>query len=131
MIVVDASVIVDALIAPESENLSRVRDVLSSDALVAPGLLDYEVVSVLKRVSQSGRLSPAAAALALEDFDDLPIARWNFFAGFRRRALELSQSISAYDAAYVVLAEALEAPLVTRDRKLAKAAGALVTVQVI
>lgn len=131
MIVVDASAIVDALIAPESDGLSRLRTVLGSDDLVAPGLLDYEVVSVLKRVTFSGSLSETAAVDALAAFDDLAIARWNFFDGFRRRALELSKGLSAYDAAYVVLAEALDATLVTRDRKLAKAAGRLVSVTVL
>lgn len=129
MIVVDCSVIVDALIGPDDETTS-LRSLLSSDNLVAPGLLDYEVVSALRGVTRAGRLSQAGAADALADFDDLSIARWNLFDGFRRRAYELSAGISSYDAAYVVLAEALDAPLLTRDRKLAKAAKAFVTVTV-
>ncbi|MEO6473351.1 MAG: type II toxin-antitoxin system VapC family toxin [Aeromicrobium sp.] len=131
MIVVDASAIVDALISAESDNLSRLRVVLASNDLAAPQLLDYEVVSALKRVTLSGALSESAALDALAAFDELAIARWSFFDGFRRRAFELGKGLGAYDAAYVVLAEALEATLVTRDRKLAKAAGRLVSVTVV
>lgn len=129
MIVVDCSVIVDALVGPD-DDVRFLRSILSSDDLVAPSLLDYEFVSVLRGVTRAGRLSQTGATDALADFDDLPIARWNFFDAFRHRAYELSAGISSYDAAYVVLAEALDAPLLTRDRKLAKAAKALVTVNV-
>lgn len=130
MIVVDCSAIVDALIGPDDDDVTSLLSLLSSDDLVAPTLLDYEVVSALRGVTRAGRLSQTGAVDALADFADLPIARWNLFDGFRCRAYELSAGISSYDAAYVVLAEALDAPLLTRDRKLAKAAKAFVTVTV-
>lgn len=131
MIVVDASVVVDLLIGSEDLNLKEARRLLASDALVAPTLLDYEVVSALRGITRSGRLSSDRAHDALTDYDDLSIARWALFDGFRRRAFEMSDGLSAHDAAYVVLAESLDAILLTRDRKLAKVAHHYVGVTVV
>ncbi len=123
MIVVDASAVVDALSAvPGSE---RVRARLSGLELHAPALLDYEVVSALRGLTQAAHLSPARAQDALTDFDDLQIYRWTADDALRRRAFSLRQSLTAYDAAYVALAEALECPLVTRDARLARSGGRL------
>lgn len=121
MIVVDAAAVVDALTAPEGTD--RLRDRLSVEDLNAPALLDYEVVSALRGLTLAGRLSMTRAQDALTDFDDLPITRWPFGDALRRRAFQLRDTVSAYDAAYVALAEALDCPLLTRDRRLARSHG--------
>lgn len=130
MIVVDCSAIIDALVGP-TDDVANLRQLLGSERLSAPTLLDYEVVSALKGLTRAGRLEHTAAIDVLGDYADLTIGRWGLVDGFRRRAFELSAGLSSYDAAYVVLAEALDATLVTRDRKLAKAARELVEIMVI
>lgn len=121
MIVVDSATVVDALAAaPGTDDL---RSYLSAEELHAPSLLDYEVVSALRGLTLAGHLGAARAQEVLTDFSDLPIRRWPSADVLRRRAFQLRDSISAYDAAYVALAEALDCALVTRDRRLARAGG--------
>lgn len=121
MIVVDSSAVVDALTGvPGADDLrSRLRD----EDLAAPYLIDYEVGSALRGLVLGGRLGEARAADVLVDFADLEIWRWPAHAALRRRAFDLRDNLSAYDAASVVLAEALECPLVTRDERMSKAVG--------
>lgn len=100
---------------------------LAAEELHAPALLDFDVVSALRGLTSARRLSPARVHDLLTDYDDLPLCRWPFADGLRRRALQLRDNVSAYDAAYdaayVALAEALECPLVTRDARLARSSG--------
>ena len=91
-------------------------------SLHAPHLLDLEIVQVLRRYRRNGELQAARAAEALEDLRDLPLVRYPH-APFVPRIWQLRDSLTAYDAAYVALAEALEAPLITRDSRLASAHG--------
>jgi len=121
LIVVDSSAVIDALTARAGS--TELRAQIASEDLHAPTLLDFEVVSTLRRLTLGGHLSAARAADLLTDFDDLPVQRWPFADGLRRRAFQLRDSLSAYDAAYVALAEALECALVTRDARLARASG--------
>lgn len=89
--------------------------------LHAPSLCDVELMAVLRRGLLAGRLGGARARAALADCLDLPLVRH----GHRRllsRVLELRDNFSAYDAAYVALAEELGAELLTADRALARAA---------
>lgn len=121
MIVVDAAAVVDALtVVPDSEQL---RDELAAGDLHAPSLLDFEIVSALRGQALASRLSSDRAEAALVDFADLPIRRWDFEHRLRRRAFALRHTVSADDAAYVALAEALECPLITRDARLARSHG--------
>ncbi len=128
MIVIDAAAVVDALTMPDGT--ADLRSALAQADLHAPHLLDHEVVAALRGLHRGGKISPSRAVDALSDFDDLPIQRWPAGAGLRLRAFSLRESMSAYDAAYVALAEALSATLLTRDVRLARAAGRLVTVDV-
>lgn len=121
MIVVDSAVVVDALTAVEGT--TKLRGYLAAEELHAPTLLDFEVVSTLRGLTLGGHISVARAEDLLTDFDDLPLQRWPFSNGLRRRAFQLRANISAYDAAYVALAEALECPLLTRDSRLARSTG--------
>lgn len=121
MIVVDSAALVDALTA--IEGTEELRACLAAEELHAPTLLDVEVVSTLRGLTLGGHVSVARAGDLLTDFDDLPIQRWPFVDGLRRRAFQLRDDVSAYDAAYVALAEALECPLLTRDSRLARSCG--------
>jgi predicted nucleic acid-binding protein len=126
VIVVDSAAVVDALTAVTGSE--ALGDTLAVEELHAPSLLDFEVVSALRGLTLGSHLSAARAHDALADFDQLPIERWPSADPLRRRAFALRENLSAYDAAYVALAEALECPLVTRDRRLAKSSGHSVVV---
>ncbi len=128
MIVVDCAAVVDALTAVDGSD--DVRALLGSEELCAPTLLDFEIVSALRGLTLGGHLAPTRAEDALTDFADLQIQRWPSWDALRRRAFQLRDNLSAYDAAYVVLAEALDCPLLTRDVRLARSSGNLVHIEV-
>lgn len=122
MIVVDASVVVDFLILAERDRkLSRLFLAQAGESF-APELIDIEVTHVLRRWAFRRALSDDRASDCIGQLQDLPIKRRPHRA-FLKRIWQLRHSLTAYDAAYVALAEGLEAPLFTRDRKLAAAAG--------
>ena len=120
MIVVDASVAVTAL-ADDGSSGHELRTRLQADAdLHVPELLDLEVAAVLRRLVKVERtLSARRASEALEDLADLPAERYGH-RPLLGRVWELRHNLQAYDAAYVALAEALGAVLVTADRRLAR-----------
>lgn len=122
MIVVDCSVVADLLLRPTTLDAPDPDDVW-----LAPSVLDTELVSAVRGHLLGRRLSPEQAAAALDDYTDLTIDIWPVDAALRRRMLSLAHTVSAYDAAYVALAEATGAPLVTRDRRLAAASPSGVT----
>jgi len=128
VIVVDCAAVVDVLTAIEGTD--DLRDLLAGEELSAPTLLDLEVVSALRGMTLRGELLASRAEDTLTDFDDLAILRWPSDDSMRRRAFQLRDNVSAHDAAYLVLAEALDCPLVTRDLRLAKASEHLITVDV-
>lgn len=129
MIVVDASAVLEVLLqTPAASRLSR-RMFDSRETLHAPHLLDVEVAQVLRRYARAGAISPDRGAEALTDLADLPISRYPHSI-LLPRIWELRHNLTAYDAAYLALAEALDAPLLTRDRALASV-GARVRVEVV
>jgi len=121
VIVVDASALVDALTGVAGSESLRSR--LAGEEIHAPMLIDFEVVSAVRGMSLGGHLSAGRAEEVLIDFDDLPLHRWRAEAALRHRAFSLRNNLSAYDAAYVALAEALECPLVTTDAPLSRSLG--------
>lgn len=125
MIVVDCSLVVDALVAPDRADI--VPSILG-EPLAAPAVIDFEFMSALRGLVLGSRLTAPRAVDALHDFDDLRLRRWPSSRPLRARTFELRDNLSAYDASYVVLAEALDCPLATRDRRLAKAAEHLVDI---
>ncbi len=129
MIVVDSAAVVDALSGVVGTDV--LRSTLAVEELHAPDLLGYEVVSALRGLTLGGILSEARALDLLTDFDDLPIHSWACADGLRRRAFQLRHHVSAYDAAYLALAEALGCAVVTRDARLARSTGHEVEVVVL
>lgn len=127
-LVVDASAIVAALVdgGPVGAWVtSRIR----GERLVAPHLMPVEVANVLRRAELAGAVSADVAALAHDDLMHLPVDLAPY-APFAARIWELRTSMTAYDAWYVSMAEATDAPLVTIDRRLAAAHGAQCRIEV-
>lgn len=124
-LVVDASTLVDLLVGTETESIARD---IGEFRWHAPAHVDIEVTSALRGLVLGGHLSPARAVDALIDFHDLAVTRWTPDLPSSRRILALRAGLTAYDAAYVVCAEGLLAPLATRDERLARAAARYVEV---
>jgi predicted nucleic acid-binding protein len=121
LIVVDASVIAPAL-ADDDADGDRARARLQGERLVAPELFDLEVVAVIRKALFAGVLDERRAAIALADLADLDLERVSH-RPLLLRVWELRTNITPYDAAYVALAEMIEATLLTADRHLAQAPG--------
>jgi predicted nucleic acid-binding protein len=130
MIVLDASAALEVLLRAAGNRQLVTRTLTSAELLVAPHLLDLEVAHVLRRFVAGGELTAARAEQALADYDDLRIARYPH-RPLLPRIWQLRENYTAYDAAYLALAEALGAPLVTCDRRLATAPGHRATVECI
>jgi predicted nucleic acid-binding protein len=120
VIVVDASAILEVLLNTTAATRVATRLFAPGETLHAPHLIDLEVAQVLRRYAAAGALTEERGNQALEDFVDLPLERYPHRL-FLDRIWELRHALTAYDAAYVALAEALPAPLVTRDTALARA----------
>lgn len=129
MLVTDASILVVAL-ADDGIDGDRARSRLRGEQLAAPELVDLEVASVLRRQVSRGELELRRAELALDDLVAIPMAR-AAHVPLLVRAWELRANLTVYDAAYVALAEALDAPLVTADSRLAHAPGLRCAVEVL
>ena len=122
MIVLDASAAVELVLRTQLAARIAKRVLNPAQELHAPHLVDIEVTQTLRRLTQSAALAPTRAELALADFEDLAIER-HAHPALLRRIWALRSAMSAYDGAYVALAEALAAPLVTCDARLARAHG--------
>jgi predicted nucleic acid-binding protein len=120
-IVVDSSAVVAALIDRGPDGVWA-RAGLRSNDLTAPAHLYVEVSNVLRRAVLAGRVGADVGALAHRDLVDLPLTSFPF-EPLADRVWALHPAVTAYDAAFVALAEALEAPLWTLDRRLASASG--------
>jgi len=120
--VVDASVLANVIADDGSDGDIARAEVAGADGLAAPDLVDVETVAVLRKRWLAGDLSERRFSAALDDLEDLEIDRYPGLV-FVRRAFELRANVTAYDAAYVGLAEALECELVTADRRLQGAPG--------
>jgi predicted nucleic acid-binding protein len=130
LIVVDASAVLDLLLRtpPVGPLAERLLD--PEVSLQAPQVLDLEVAQVIRRYWLAGSLPADRAREALADFQDLRIHR-HPHEPLLLRVWELRHNLTAYDAAYVALAEGLGAPLLTRDARLASAPGHGALVEVV
>jgi predicted nucleic acid-binding protein len=116
--VIDSSAIIELFVRPRPDPGLRRRSL--TETLVAPEIADCEVLNVLRRLERVGQLSSAYAELAVTRLTEAPIIRVTH-RPLIRRIWTLRHTVTAYDAAYVALAEQLDLPLVTCDARLAKA----------
>jgi predicted nucleic acid-binding protein len=129
VIVADASVLAVAL-ADDGPDGDQARARLRGEHVAWPELADLEVASVLRRQLAAGALDARRAGLALDDLAALP-ARRAPHRPLLARCWELRDNLTIYDAAYVALAEAMHATLLTADRRLARAPGPRCPIEVL
>jgi predicted nucleic acid-binding protein len=122
LIVVDASAVLETLLQTSLAARLMERLFAPSASLHAPHLLDIEVTHAMRRLVLHDDVATPRAEQALADFSQLHIARHGH-QSLAGRIWQLRESMTAYDGAYVALAEALDAPLLTCDAKLARAHG--------
>jgi predicted nucleic acid-binding protein len=129
VLVVDASVLATAL-ADDGDDGDLARARLRGEQLAAPELVDLEIASVLRRQVAANAVDPRRANLALNDLLAMPLRRASH-RPLLSRCWELRDNLTVYDAAYVALAEALRAVLLTGDARLARAPGPRCRVEVL
>jgi predicted nucleic acid-binding protein len=122
VIVVDASAAIELLLNTETGRVVGGRLADRTESLHAPHLLSIEVAQVLRRYVAGRAIDATVARAALDDLAGLDIARYSH-ESFLPRIWELRDNVTAYDAAYLALAEAIDAPLLTCDGRLASAPG--------
>lgn len=129
MIVVDASTVTYVLAVEEPGGAVHAR-LGAEDELHAPHVVDLEVMAALRGLVAVRKLDEADARSCMAALDALPVARYPH-GTLGERAWELRHNLTPYDAAYVALAEALDATLVTGDRAMAAAPGVRCRVEVV
>jgi predicted nucleic acid-binding protein len=122
VIVLDASAAIDWLLQTPAGQQIEKRIYSRHESLHAPHLLDLEIGQVLRRLVREGLLASRRADEVMQDFMDLQVNRYPHHV-LLPRIWQLRHNLSAYDAAYIVLAEKLSAPLVSRDSRLSSAPG--------
>ncbi len=130
MIVLDASAVLELLLQTERAEAIASVAFAPTQRLHAPHLLDVEIAQVLRRLVQHKSLAPARAITALDDYSHLSIER-HVHTPLLPRVFELRDSMTAYDGVYVALAEALDAPVLTCDARLARSHGHRVPITLI
>lgn len=131
--VIDASAAIEWILqtAKGAEIEARIfRKPGASAHLHAPHLLDVEVAQVLRKQVAKGLVSELRGQTALDDFLQIPLMRYPHDVVLRR-VWQLRQNLTAYDAVYVALAEALRVPLLTCDANIAGAPGHRARVDVV
>jgi predicted nucleic acid-binding protein len=120
LIVVDASCVLEMILRTPAAGAVEQRLFAPAQTLHAPHLLDVEVAQVVRRYAINGEIDEQRGRTALMDLVDLPVSRYPHDV-LLPRVWELRSNMTAYDAVYVALAELLDAPLLTRDGRLAAA----------
>lgn len=130
MIVVDASVLANALGDDTRDGHTAREELRAAGEITAPDLVDVETTAVLRKRWLAGTLPAARFATAVEDlqrmtFEHVPTRRMLI------RAYTLQANVSSYDATYVALAETLDCELLTSDQRIAAATGPTCTIRVL
>lgn len=129
MTVVDASAVAELLLGLPLGSAAE-QHVFEAEGAAAPDLLNAEILHVLRRYERRGVIDTQRSREAIVDLFDLPITRYPTMA-LLERAWTLRRNLTAYDAMYAALAEAIGAPLVTADARLAAAARAHTRIAVV
>jgi predicted nucleic acid-binding protein len=119
-VVIDASALFELVV--QSERAPAVAQAVGATDMVAPDVVNPEVLSILRRLERTGSLPAREAVQAVDDLMDAPVRRFSTLP-LLAEAWMLPANVSAADACYVVLARILRCPLVTADRKLSRAPG--------
>jgi predicted nucleic acid-binding protein len=127
-VVCDASAVVTVLLDSGDDGTWLSRRLTHAE-LCAPALLPFECANIFRRHQIGGLISADQAAQAHADLLDLPVSLFPYEA-LAHRVWQLKDNLTSYDASYVALAEALEAPLITLDRRLSTAPGIACAVEV-
>lgn len=122
MIVIDASTALEVLLRTPASAAIEARLFSPGATLHAPHLIDVEIAQVLRRYARSGQANAERCEIALEDWAEFRVIRYSH-EPLLERIWALRDNLTAYAAAYVALAEGLEAPLLTRDERLARVPG--------
>jgi predicted nucleic acid-binding protein len=130
VIVVDASAALEVLLRTPGAAAVEARLFQSGETLHAPHLIDVEVAQVLRRHTLANQIDAQRGQTALGDWLLFPVIRYAQDV-LLQRAWELRDNVSAYDAVYIALAEALDVPLVTHDGKLAGSSGHSATIELV
>jgi predicted nucleic acid-binding protein len=117
-VVIDASALFELVV--QSERATAVAQAVGATEMVAPDVVNPEVLSILRRLERAGTLAARQAVQAVDDLMDAPVRRFSTLP-LLAEAWTLRANVSAADACYVVLARILRCPLVTADRKLSQA----------
>jgi len=130
VIVVDTSALIEVLLRTSGAASVEARLFATGETLHAPHLIDVETTQVIRRYAAGGEIDGVRGQAALDDLTDFPLRRYphDFLLS---RVWALRHNLTAYDAVYVALAEALDATLLTRDRRLAAASGHRARVEVV
>jgi predicted nucleic acid-binding protein len=130
VIVIDASALLELLLRTPVGARVEARLLGDDDEFHVPHLVDVDVVQALRRLARTGEVATTRAKEAIEDLIDLDLHRHSH-TDLLGRAWTFRDNMSAYDAMYVALAEALDAPLLTCDEPLGAAAGRAARIEVI
>jgi predicted nucleic acid-binding protein len=122
VIVVDASAVLELLLNTPAGQAVSERITAAGHGLHAPHLVDVEIAQALRRYAREGHLAPTEASAVIDDLHDLDLNR-HAHEPLLDRMWQLRQNFTAYDAAYVALAEALDTVLLTCDARLTRAPG--------
>lgn len=120
-VVCDASAVV-AMLLDSSSDGRWAAAALTGPSLAAPALLAFEAANIIRRHEAASLITADQAAQAHTDLRDLAVEQWPYEA-LASRVWELRQNLTSYDAGYVALAELLDVPLVTLDRRIRRAPG--------
>ena len=130
MIVIDASAILELLLGTDRGEGVAERALSPRERMQAPHLLDIEVAQALRRLVQLKGIKATRAEQALDDLAGFIIER-HAHQDLLPRIWQLRNSLTAYDAAYVALAEAVDAPLLTCDAKLGRSHGHRARIEIV
>jgi predicted nucleic acid-binding protein len=130
LIVIDASVLANVVGDDGSDGQRARQEFRNAGDVAAPDLVDVETVAVLRKRWLAGTVTDRRFAAAVDDLGQLDLDRYPTLP-FMPRAYQLRANVTAYDSAYVALAETLGCELLTADRRLASATGPRCTIRVL